>query len=636
MRLLQRLRPLLEHRWLALGLALLAVLLASPSLTTGWVLDDYGQRMAALGGPEDMPPDVGRLDMFTMSRGNVETVRYFRDLGFAPWWTQDDFRLSFWRPLSSAHHFLQFRLWPHTAWPMHVVSLAWLAAATYLAAIFYRRLIGVRWIAGLAALLYAVQPGHPMTAGWIANQNALLSITFGLGALLAHDRWRSEGWKPGAVAGPLLLALSVLSAESGTAGGAYLLAYALIADPGPSRARALLSLAPHVAVGLVWAAFYKMGGYAVDGSAFYIDPAREPFLFARAALDRLPVQLASIWGLLPATMLGFASLEVQRMVAIASGAFVLALLAAMLPLLRSDRTARFFLLAMALSLLPTAATFPSERNLMWSGLAAVGLLAQWIGRVATRRGEAGGTAPADSGTGSETSGAPSVAPSRRAVGAAVAMLWLHLIFAPLSALGNSRGFASFKTIRELGFENVLRDDKVPRQMAIFVNPPIPFMAGSFAAYRDAVGHPVPLRFRMLAAGIYPLRLTRLDERSLSLRCGGGGILQPLGTWDVPNEPKDPPFHLNYLALVMDRVFRSEARPFTAGEMLPTEGMTARVVEVAPGGGVNEVQFTFEVPLENEGLRWLRWEGREFVEFSPPAPGESIELAPVDLGDVMVP
>lgn len=628
MRWFQRLQPILEHRWLPLWVAALAVLLASPSLTTGWVLDDYGHRTAALGSPEDMPPDVGRFDMFTMSRGNPETIRYFKNMGFAPWWTPEDFKLGFWRPLASAHHFVQYQLWPHSPVPMHAVSLAWLAVATYLAALVYRRFIGVRWIAGLAALLYAVQPGHAMTAGWIANQNALLSVTFGLGAILAHDRWRVEQWKPGAVIGPSLLMLSVLSAESGTAAGAYLLAYGLLADPSKMRPRGLLFLAPHVAVGLVWASFYKMRGYTVDGSGFYIDPAGQPAEFLRAALERVPVQLAAIWGLLPATVVGLMSGAAQRRVAAGSAVFVLLLLAAMLPLLRRKASSQFFFLGMALALLPTAATFPSERNLMWAGLGAMGLLAQWIGSVTLRRREA-----AEGGSGGH---GVSRAPSWAARLAAAALLMVHLVLAPLSALGNSRGFASFKTIRELGFANVLQDEKVREQMVVFVNPPIQFMVSSFPTYRAAIGQPVPRRFRVLASGVYPLRLTRLNERTLALRCEGGGILQPVGTWDVPGQPKDPVFSVNYLALVMDRVFRSDSRPFTVGETSVSELMTARVVELAPGGGVREVHFTFDVPLEDEALRWVRFQEREYVEFTPPAVGQSVDLAGVNVGEVMVP
>lgn len=628
MRLLLRIRPLLEHRQLPLAVALLAMLLTAPSLTTGWVLDDYGHRRSALAPADELPPGgpSGRLDMFLMSGDDPARLRYFRDLGFAPWWTAEDFKLGFWRPLASLHHTAQYRLWPDTAWPMHLVGMAWLGAATFLAALFYRRFIGVRWIAGLAALLYAIQPGHTMTAGWIANQNALLSVTFGLGALLVHDRWRVRRWWPGAFLGPLLLLLAVLSGESGISAGTYLLAYAIFSDPVKMTPRALLFIVPHALVGLAWAMTYRMGGYEVSGSGFYIDPAGQPLDFALAALERVPIQLAGMWALLPATVVGLMSAEAQAVVAAGCGLFVLALIGAMRPLFRRKGTSQFFLLALVLALLPTAATLPSERNFMWAGVAAMGLLAQWTGSIVLRR----------EARHSRGAGRPGTPPSSVAVACASALLWLHLVFAPLNALVNSQSFASFKPIRESGFENVLQDPAVEEQTVVLVNPPIPFMASMLEAYRHAVGQPVPKNFRMLAAGVYPLTLTRLDANTVSLRAGGGGILQPTGGWDVPGQPKDPFFDVNYLALVMDRVFRGEDRPFVVGETSRAAGMTATVMKVAPGGGVHEVHFTFEVPLEDGSLRWICWKDREFVEIQPPAIGESIELPANDLADLMRP
>jgi hypothetical protein len=136
--------------------------------------------------------------------------------------------------------------------------------------------------------------------------------------------------------------------------------------------------------------------------------------------------------------------------------------------------------------------------------------------------------------------------------------------------------------------------------------------------------------------VYPLELKRIDERTVALRAEAGGFLQPMGRWDVPGQPRDPLFNMNYLTQLMDRIFRSEDRPFTRGETTVTEGMTAEVVELAPGGGVREVRFTFEVPLEDASLRWLKWEGRGFQEFSPPKPGESVEFRALDLLELLRP
>jgi hypothetical protein len=63
-------------------------------------------------------------------------------------------------------------------------------------------------------------------------------------------------------------------------------------------------------------------------------------------------------------------------------------------------------------------------------------------------------------------------------------------------------------------------------------------------------------------------------------------------------------------------------------------MTSEVREVSSRGGVNEVHFTFDLSLEDESLLWVKWEGGTYVEFDPPAPGESVDLAPVDFMQLM--
>src|SRR5437899_567285 len=83
-----------------------------------------------------------------------------------------------------------------------------------------------RWLVGLATALYAFDDAHGAPVAWIANRNALMSASFGVLALTAHDRWRRQeragfAW---IASGQFLLAL--LSLEGGIATAGYLAAYA--------------------------------------------------------------------------------------------------------------------------------------------------------------------------------------------------------------------------------------------------------------------------------------------------------------------------------------------------------------------------------------------------------------------------
>ena len=88
------------------------------------------------------------------------------------------------------------------------------------------------WVAGIAAMAYAVNDTHAVPVGWLANRNAVLAGLFGVLTLLLHDRWRRMGLKFAAWLAPIAYLLALLSAEAGVAICAYLFSYCLFVDRG--------------------------------------------------------------------------------------------------------------------------------------------------------------------------------------------------------------------------------------------------------------------------------------------------------------------------------------------------------------------------------------------------------------------
>ena len=86
---------------------------------------------------------------------------------------------------------------------MHLHSVLLYGAVIWVMTRVYRKIIGSGWVAGLAALLFAIDYAHILPVGFIANRNTLIGALFGGIALLAHVLWRQEGWRIGAVIGPL-------------------------------------------------------------------------------------------------------------------------------------------------------------------------------------------------------------------------------------------------------------------------------------------------------------------------------------------------------------------------------------------------------------------------------------------------
>ncbi|MFQ5853546.1 MAG: hypothetical protein ACE5JU_23555, partial [Candidatus Binatia bacterium] len=157
----------------------------------------------------------------------------------------------------------------------------------------------------------------------------------------------------------------------------YLLAYALFLDWASWRDR-FLTLAPNAAVLLTWALVYRYLAFGTHGSGFYIDPLGNPLAFASSVFGHSPLLLLGQWSPIPADVAMLVSQELFHVLWLVSLGLIVLLVFLFFPLLRKDRVARFWCLGMLLSLLPIAATSPSNRLLFFVGLGAMGLLAQLL------------------------------------------------------------------------------------------------------------------------------------------------------------------------------------------------------------------------------------------------------------------
>jgi len=591
-----------------LALAALAVLLCSPALDLGFQLDDYFIR-AALSDPP-MFPEWSRspAHVFAFFDGDPGFNRQARSAGSVPWWTAEDLRLAFFRPLSGLTHWLDFRLWPDHPLLMHAHSLLWLGACVAVAGVLFRQLRLPGAVAGLAGLLFAVDGGHGTPAAWLANRNALVACCFALLSLLAHHRWRL-GWRPGIALAPLLLLLGLLGGELAVAAGGYLLGYALFLDRGGWKARAL-SLVPGAAVGLGWAMAYRALGYGAKHSMLYLDPA-DPFAFLPALVERGPILFFGQWAL-PADLHGFLSIAGRRVLwsaAVAVTALVGYLLA---PLLRRDAHARFFATGMLLSLVPAAATFPGDRLLVLASFGGAGLLAQWLVAMLESRG----------------------APSNPAPGSRMARLlfWpaiaIHLGLAPLGLLGASDGVRTLGDVAARAAATLPRDDQIAGQHLVLVNAPTAFLSSQSLLVSSFSGGQMPARVHTLGSSTAPMRVRRPDAVSLVIEPRGGYLPSP---GSVVRGGEDGPrfFDPSHVFPTFDRLYRGDTR-LAVGQRIPLGGLHVEVLSVTPDGRPEAVAFVFDRPLDDPGYRWLQWRGEGYAPFDPPAIGAEVELPGIDV------
>ena len=595
-------RTWLEHRRLPIALAILALLLTLPSLWTGLIADDYYHRIRLLGWSKF--PELSRspLELFTFADGDPERTGRLMDIGVWPWWTLPELRVAFFRPIAAATHWLDYQLWPDRPAFMHAHSVLWFAGLIGATAVLYRRFMGFTVLAGLAALLYAIDDARGMPVGFLANRNALIAAVFGVLAIITHDRWRRGGWRIGAVVAPSLLAASLLSAEIGLGALAYLLAHVLFLDRGTGRQRVLVLL-PYVMTVLIWRLLYTYLGYGVWGLGPYVDPVTEPLRYSAAVLERVPALLLGQLLMPPAEAYVFClDFGIAHFYYVGAVLVLIVVAAVVIPRLGQDAMTRFWAVGMMLSLLPICATFPADRMLFFVGLGGCALVAQFL-RAVFRH--------ADASISARPQGVGRFA--AKAVG--ILFVVVHMGFAPVFLAARSAMPMGPPSLLEKIQVSLPMGAEVEQQSVVVVTAPMPLASLYLPIRRALDGLPVPAHTRVLAPHYpTPVVIHRPDARTLVIRPADG-----------------------YLARSADRLARGPQHPMSVGQRVELTGMAVEITALTDDGRPAEASFRFAVPLEDPSLRWVQWKDGSvrrlqwkddcFGPFTPPTISESVELRP---------
>ena len=370
---------------LPLVLAAAAVVLMLPALPAGLFVDDLIQRPTQFT-PAELPArlletglvvaDAGTLravvrDLFGFLRSD-ESAALAKAYGLVPWWAPEEFRAALWRPVTAFTHWVDYRLFPDSPALMHLHNIFWYALAVFLAASLYRAIAprSAATAAGLAACLFLLDKDTYAPVLYVANRGFVIALVFGLLTLALHRRWRATGAHAAFALALLTLTLALLANEAGVSALAFLIAYALVLEPGGWRRR-LGSLGPTAVVVVLWRLVYWSAGYGVRNGVGYVDPGYAPGFFLRQLAARangllggqltgVPPEIAMALG--PCWRIGLAVFFAL------AGAIVAVVF---LPLLRRDRIARFWATVMVLALVPAATVAPFSKNL---GFVAMGAL----------------------------------------------------------------------------------------------------------------------------------------------------------------------------------------------------------------------------------------------------------------------
>jgi hypothetical protein len=359
-------------------------------------------------------------------------------------------------------------------------------------------------------------------------------------------------------------------------------------------------------VGLGWAAWYSSSGFGASGSALYVDPSSGlPFL--AALLGRAPVLLWGLWAWPGADISMVLSRSGQTVLWGSAVALTVGLTFLLLPLLRRHAQARFLALGMVGSLVPAAATFPSNRLLVFASIGGMGLVAMLTGNLA--------------GAARRLADGPRM--RRGLVAGTLALLVLvHGVLSPLMIHPTAASMAQLETTVQQVAQSLPTDAAVAEQDLVIVYTSSSFVSQLAAIVQAEGSSPLPRSNLQLAAGLHGATVTRPDEFTLVV-APRGGYLRASGV-AVEGVPS-PVVDLDRAMAVLEGLFRDVAtRPFSRGDRIPSAGVVAEVLEVREGRP-QAVAFHFEEPLESSRWRFVFRSRGPYRPFEVPPVGGVAEL-----------
>lgn len=562
----------LDTKRAPLALAAIATMLSLATLRHGFQADDNVFHTLV----NDAEHTPTRLFYFS-----AKAIAQGVQVGAFPWWSSQDLTFEFLRPLASVMHWFEFRQFPHAPVLMRLIGILIYALTVIVATLAYREILPRSRAALVAALLFAVDDGHAVPAAWISARNTALAALFTVLALLCFLKAKRAGSGARALGFELAsagsAALALASSEAGVWALAYVFAASIALETGNAGQR-LRSLTPHLLVAIGWVALFVQRPYGLRGSGWYRSISSPWSVLAQGALD-LPLWLAGAFGPGSVDVAASQSQSTARLVAVP---IAVVFVSCLIPTVRRSRQTVFFTLGTLGCIVPLLTTIPQDRLLVGASFGAFGLIGSFIADAAAR---------------------PRTALAR--YGRRL-HLGIHACLAPLLfPIAASNPEIMQRTNHALveaaaGASDVVLIDSPAEVLGYYAHH---MLAASPAA--------APRTLHQLYAGRSDLWLERIDERTLDVHAA-------LGWGSTPYE-----------------TFFAGARALPKkGSRRSVQGVEINVLDTTADGRPTHVRFRFADRLEAEHRRWLTWEGRQPVTWTPPDIGQRKRIAGQPLTDAL--
>jgi hypothetical protein len=554
------------------------VLLFLPTLGDGFMLDDYYQ-LAHLD-DFDRVPEAGPLSLYTFADGELNRLPYPQG-NVLPWWSDENFKINFFRPLSCVLHHVDHSLYGRNPVGFHATNLLLWALVLLIVVLFFRKLGGPAVVL-VAGLFYAVDEAHIFNIHWVAARHGMLGVIFSVAALAQYHRWRSEGGHRTLAVMLGLTFLGLASSEVAVGLVFYVIAYELCLAQGTALTR-LRAAAPVVAVVFAYVAFYLLAGYGARGSAYYISPLDRPVEFMIQAVGiRVPYLMMGALSTVPSDLsLHPVARQALWPLLMAWGLFAFFGLL-LLPHLLRDRFARFMALGGFLSLLPQMSGWPQDRLLILPTVGFAWVLGSavvdYIDRFRKKQ------------------------PRRwLLVIAAALIIIVHGLIAPLQSAVNSRKLAGWMRWMDetTATAEVPGNGENRRARVLLLNGPEHGIY--FPAIRWAQGRTLPAGIWVISVVPGDHVLTRIGAKSFTLEADPPGFLS--GPWEL--------------------LLRQDS-DLQVGERFTRGALEVEIAEVADRE-IRKINIALDLPLDSPDVWLLGWNGDGWARVTAPPIGESVEL-----------
>lgn len=575
-----------------------------PSIRASYFADDWLHHLAL-----DQLPDIfnEQINLFGLIRTTDEVIA-FKRFGLAPWWTDLDVRINFWRPIPSITHWLEYQVVGHSSVVAHLLNIAFYSLSVFLVYRLLSRYLTAAIPLVLGVMVYALDDAHALNIVWVANRNESIGGIFVLAGLLSFLRHREEGGKKFGYLTILAYVCALLSKESGLVLPLFILAHIVVFPEKPGQslvARVRPFLGWLVALGVISLLFlyvYFVVLHHSANTAYYLNPGKNPGLWAenffRSGFYHAVILATGV----PLHVLSATPVRDYPAAAILLGGITVGFWTLVWKWLRDDRPLRFFILTMIVGQVIVTTSFPDPRNLLLPSIGFAYVVAR-VFEEAWKRFEA--------------------TKERRYRAVTWTLLGLHLVLAPVLCQVCIFVVASFgdrfRVLSSSLAETVDYEHLPPEKVEVFFldwhQREVTALYGLYlrrvlptgiSDYKPITLNPNLTYLEKLYQG---LGGEKIHYHSLSYATEGADV-RVENEHEIVIRPKRG----SYFPTVFELLYTTR-KGWHVGQTFEPGPYKATIEKMNAEGEVTEVRFTFPEPLSSPQYYFMRWNGQKFVRES---------------------